>query len=630
VRLIRLPFLLAALALATPTTAFAVGSTLPTTTTLLSAADPANEGDAITLTAVVDAPGWPAGSVTFSDYEIGPLQSASVSGGKASVTLPTMPPGLHLLIADYSGDGTFAPSSGRFTQRVGALVDSRVVIGADHNPSPAGQGFTLTASLQTGSGFGMAAGTVSLMEGANQLASLAVSLLAAPAGRGGAPDQLSFTASLPAGVHSITAVYSGDGNLAGATSSTWTEVVGERVATTTTLVSAANPSLGGQTSMLTATVAPSTPASRQPSGTLTFSDDGKVLGRTSLASAAGSLAVSLLDAGPHALTVAYSGDGDFLGSTSAPLALQVLGVGGGPTPTATALAAGPNPVSFGQSVTFKASVASVSAAGTPTGSVYFADESGAIIGTSALDQSGTAVVTTSNLSPGPHRVKAVYAGGNRFAHSSSDAFEVSVERAQVSIAPIANGESGSSDQPVSMAVVVSGESGATPAGSVTFVDQGAVLGTSVVADQGRAQLAVSGLTAGLHRLIAVYNGDGNYGSGSASFTVIVPGPVATSTSVRASQARLLPSRNLTLTVTVAANSPSSDVPSGSVTVREGDAILCVGQLDGQSSADVSLPALPAGTHTLVASFPGGGSWGASTGTVTVQVLSSDEPAAEPG
>ncbi|MDQ6741832.1 MAG: Ig-like domain-containing protein [Candidatus Dormibacteraeota bacterium] len=628
-RLIRLPLLLGALVLAAPTTAYAVAPTLSTVTTLSSAVSPAGEGDPITLTAVVDGPGWPGGSVTFSDYELGALQSAPVQAGKATAVLPPMAPGLHLLSADYSGDGYFAPSAARLTQRVGPPVSSTVVIGADHNPTSPGQGVTLTASLQSSSGYGMASGTVTLMEGGNQMATLPLSLLAAPAGRGGTPDQVSFAAALPAGVHSITAVYSGDGNLSGGSSTTWTEVVGERVATTTTLVPPANPSLGGQPATLTATVAPSTPASKLPSGTLTFRDGGTVLGRASLAAGAGSLAVSLLDAGAHALTVAYSGDGDFLASTSAPLALQILGVGGGPTPTATALAAGPNPVSFGQPVTFKVSVAAVSRTESPGGSVYFADESGSVLGSATLDSSGQALLTTSTVSPGPHRIKAVYAGGNRFAHSSSDVFELSVERAQASISAL-SGASPSGAQVVSAGVAVSGQPGAPPAGSVTFVEQGAVIGTVSVGDQGRAQLDLAGLAAGLHRVIAVYNGDGNYASVSASFTVLVPGPVATGTSVKANQSRVLPSRDLTLTATVAATSPAGETPAGSITFKEGDEVLGTGPLDGQGSAVLELPALSPGTHTIVASFPGSGSLGPSTGTVTVQVLTTDDPASEGG
>src|SRR5690349_19517633 len=103
VRLISIPLLLAALALATPSTAFATGPTLPTAITLSTEANPAAEGAPITLVAVIDASGWPGGTVTFSDYELGALQTAPVQEGRSTVSLAPMSPGVHLLTADYSG-----------------------------------------------------------------------------------------------------------------------------------------------------------------------------------------------------------------------------------------------------------------------------------------------------------------------------------------------------------------------------------------------------------------------------------------------------------------------------------------------------------------------------------------------
>jgi hypothetical protein len=630
VRLIRLSLPLAALALAIPIPVAADQAPFPTATTLSSSANPTAEGDAVTLTAAVEGAGWPGGSVSFTDYELGPLASAPLEGGKATVTLPPMSPGLHLLAASYAGDGVFAPSDGRLTLRVGPPVTASVAVSADQNPTRPGQEVTLSASVQTAAGFGMASGSLTVMEAGTPLATLPVALLAAPPGHSGPADQLSFATALPAGVHTITALYSGDGNLTGGTSATWTQVVGERVATTTTLVPPANPALGGQISTLTATVSPSTPASTQPSGTLTFRDGSRVLGRASVAAGLGSLAVSLLDAGPHALSAAYSGDGDFLGSTSPPLALQVLGLGGGPTPTTTSLAAGPSPLSFGQAVTLKASVSATAGSDTPTGGVYFADESGAVLGSSALDDAGQALLTTSTLSPGSHRVKAVYAGGSRFAHSSSDALDVDVERAEASISPLSGTAPSVDGKKVTVAVGVGGQAGVPPGGSVSFVGQGSVLGTALVGAQGNAELDLDGLSAGLHRVIAVYNGDANYGSVSLTLTVLVPGPVTTTTALQASQTRVLPSRELKLTATVAATSPAADAPGGEVSFKEGDQLLGSGQLDPQGEAQLTVPALATGQHTITASFPGGGSLQPSSGTVTVQVLGGDEPGGDSG
>jgi hypothetical protein len=105
---------------------------------------------------------------------------------------------------------------------------------------------------------------------------------------------------------------------------------------------------------------------------------------------------------------------------------------------------------------------------------------------------------------------------------------------------------------------------------------------------------------------------------------VVPGPVATSTSLRASPSRLLSSRELRLTATVAPAAPAGDAPSGTVAFTEGDTVLAAAELDGQGAAGVTLSALPAGTHTIAASFVGSGSLSPSVGTVTVKVLGGDD------
>jgi hypothetical protein len=626
VRLIRLPLVLATLALSTATPVAAAAPSIPTVTSLSSGANPATQGQPLTLTATVVGPGWPSGTVTFADYEFGPLETVPLTGGAATITAPTLSPGLHLISADYVGDGTFAPSSARFTQRVGEPVGSRIELNVDHNPSRPGQALALAADLLSEDGFGTATGAVTFMDGPKELGVLPVSLLAGPGGRGAAADQVSLaTSSLAPGIHTLTAIYSGDSNLKGSTSATWNQVVGEKMATATTLSSTANPSLGGRAATLTAAVAPLTPASRQPSGSLTFRDGGTVLGRTDLASGSGSLSVSLVSAGAHDLTVAYSGDADFQESTSSPFALEVLGVAGGPTSTATALTVGPNPVSFGQSVSARASVTPLSGSKIPMGSVYFADESGAVLGGAGLDASGQGQLLLSSLAAGPHRITAVYAGADSFAHSSSQAFDLSVERATASLSPLSAG-SQPGGQPVTLAVAVSGQAGnPAPGGSVTFLEKGAELGSASLGSDGRAYISTDGLQAGPHHLTAVYNGDGDYASSSTAFSVVVSGPVPTSTSLRASPTRLLPARDLTVTATVATRAPGGDAPGGSVTFREGDDVLGVGRLDDQGVARLTLPVLSPGLHNLVAEFAGAGSYAPSTASVSVNVLSNDEP-----
>lgn len=85
--------------------------------------------------------------------------------------------------------------------------------------------------------------------------------------------------------------------------------------------------------------------------------------------------------------------------------------------TQTALASSQNPSSFGQSVTF---TATVTASGrTPTGTVSFNDN-GTPIGTAPLS-AGVAAFSISTLAVGSHSITAGYGGGGNFGPSTSPA-----------------------------------------------------------------------------------------------------------------------------------------------------------------------------------------------------------------
>ena len=125
------------------------------------------------------------------------------------------------------------------------------------------------------------------------------------------------TSTLPPGTDPVTAVYSGDPGYGTSTSNTVDQVV--RFSTTTTLTSSGpNPSWYGQLVSFTATVSPS-----DGGGTVTFKDDGTdITGCTglSLTSHGGSYQAychtRTLPAGTDPITAVYSGDTDYVGSTS--------------------------------------------------------------------------------------------------------------------------------------------------------------------------------------------------------------------------------------------------------------------------------------------------------------------------
>ena len=228
------------------------------------------------------------------------------------------------------------------------------------------------------------------------------------------------TTSLAFGNHTITAVYGGDANFAGDTANAVTQTV--LYATSTTVVSSANPAVYSETVTLTATV---TASGGVPTGTVTFFDYGITLGTATVdSSSTATFTSSSLSVGDNFITAVYGGDVNNAASTSDFLDQTV-----NPAGTATTITSSLNPALFGQAVTLTATVAPVSPASgavTPTGMVLFFED-GITLGGGTLDSSGQATFTSSSLSVGDHSITAVYAGDGNFVDSESDLLDQTVE-----------------------------------------------------------------------------------------------------------------------------------------------------------------------------------------------------------
>jgi Bacterial Ig-like domain (group 3) len=277
---------------------------LVTTTSIASSANPATLEQPITFTASVAAPGGtPTGMVVFKDgsdtFGTAPLQA----DGSAKLAISTLAVANHVITAAYGGDAEFAGSlSAPLTQVVDKFATMIAVV-SSANPAPAGQPVALTATVKGLNG--TATGTVTFNVGP---AALGTSALAAD---GSARIVLS---QLSAGSHAVVASFGGDARHAGSTSPVLTQVV-DKSATTTTLVSSANPATVGHSVTFTARVVG---AGGTPTGTMTLKDGTNILG-FGLLSADGTakIAVSTLASGLHAVTAAYEGDGTFGPSVSA-------------------------------------------------------------------------------------------------------------------------------------------------------------------------------------------------------------------------------------------------------------------------------------------------------------------------
>ncbi|MGO8697083.1 MAG: Ig-like domain repeat protein, partial [Limisphaerales bacterium] len=255
----------------------------------------------------------------------------------------------------------------------GAGTASTTTLASSQNPASFGSVVTFTATV-SGSG-GTPSGTVVFYDGTTSLGSGTLN--------GSGIASFSASALLVAGSpHSITAVYGGDGNFGGSTSSALSEVITVG-ASTTAISSSQNPAGAGGVVTFTATVSGS---GGTPSGTVVFYDGANNLGSGTLnSSGIANFSTSALSVAgsPHSITAVYGGDSNFGGSTSSTLSQAVINL----SASTTTIASSQNPAAAGSAVTFSATVSG--SGGTPTGTVVFYDGANNL-GSGTLNGSGMA------------------------------------------------------------------------------------------------------------------------------------------------------------------------------------------------------------------------------------------------
>jgi hypothetical protein len=368
-------------------------------------------GEPVTFVATVTplGAGTPTGTVIFTD---GASTLATVplsGGGQATLTTSTLSVSgsPHTIIATYSGDSAFSPSSGSFAQVVTQGTTTET-LATSQSPTVFGQPVTLTATVTPNAPSTLTpSGTVIFMDGATPLATVTLN------GSGQATFTTS-TLSVSGSPHTITATYADSGGNYASSTATVTQSINP-AATTTTVNTSGTPSGSGQSVTFTAIVTANSPSSATPTGTVTFTIDGGSSTTVSLSPAGtatfttSSLSVS---GSPHTITAVYNpADANFLASSAS--ASQTVK---NQTATSTSLASSQNPSQFGQLVTF---TATVTGSGTPTGTVTFKDGA-AVIGTGALNGAGVATFSTSALSVGSHSITATY-NGDTFDLASTSA-----------------------------------------------------------------------------------------------------------------------------------------------------------------------------------------------------------------
>lgn len=343
-------------------------------------------------------------TVLTANHAAASFTPLTVSGGSSPLTYsisPSLPAGLSFANGAISGTPTTASARTSYTMTITDPYGSQASNSFDltvNGSITATQAIAATAltvnrpatsfTPVTGSG-----GTGALTYGVSPSLPAGLSFSTTNGAITGTPSTTLATATFTVTItdtNSATATatftLTVNGGLTATTAIPSTSLVLGRAATSFTPVTAS-----GGTSPLTYSVSPALPAG------LSFnSSSGAITGTPGAASPATSYTVTVTDTAGATASAAFS-----------------LTVGAGTT--TVALTSSQNPSSFGQAVTFTATVSG--SGGTPGGTVTFND-SGAALSTATLS-AGVATFSIATLKTGTHAITAVYAGNGTYSGSTS-------------------------------------------------------------------------------------------------------------------------------------------------------------------------------------------------------------------
>lgn len=283
------------------------------------------------------------------------------------------------------------------------------------------------------------------------------------------------------------------------------------------------------------------------------------------------------------------------------------------------LSVAPEPSIAGQPFTITLSVSPQSGSGpVPTGAVGFSVDG--IFSADASVQNGSASYSyTGSLIPGQHTITAMYNGDSTYApksFSTNDNIDPPTY-ATNTILVVSPSTILASNTIRLTATVTSPVS--VPAGVVTFLDGGNVIGSADINSGGAAQFDTNLLAPGSHTLSAQYQGYTQIGYAlpltyiAAIFSPSTSAPVpvnvtadATTVSLSASSTSATSGTVLTFAAQVTSN---AGTPFGGVSFYDGSELLGTLALNAQGQVSFSTASLSAGAHSIQAAFNANGPYG---------------------
>ena len=420
-------------------------TTATTTTTVTASASTVAAGGSVTLNATVTPSSVvnsaePTGTVTFSSAQ-GILCSGAVSSNAASCSATLTTTGLQSINATYNGDTNYTGSTSTIaaTVTVGATTATGALTAAA-TPSTTTYGGTVTLTstlIPTPAVTGGPAGSVTFA-----LTGTASSMTTAALVAGGTSATATAPIATPVpGTYVVTATCTSTNVTCTGLSATASLTVTKGATSTTLTASTLNPQVG-QTTTFTATVAPTiTPngAAILPTGTVTFFVNGTQTVET-LTNGVATFATVLTATTGNYVTAVYSGDTNWLGSTSSQLLVTIA-----PIPTTGSLTANQSTALYTANIVLTDAVSATPSAtvpnpAAPSGTVTFYDlynGQTVLLGSAnvtSLVVDSVAQLSTTGLMKGTHNITALFNGGTAYAANSST-FVVNITDYGVAFSP---------------------------------------------------------------------------------------------------------------------------------------------------------------------------------------------------
>ncbi len=611
-----------------------------TSTTLSSSDTTPVFGQSLTFTATVTesetvltpGAGTPTGIVTFQDVftdAAGTFTTTIGSGtlngeGVAGFTISSLAVGQHTIIATYEGNANFSQSQTSMTFTVDKADTTTGVTHSSSNPSVYGESVTFTAIVSaTLPGAGTPTGTVTFkVDGtAVSIGTLGFTNPGEVRWRTSYGDSTELDTAPADGNHAITAFYSGDGNFNGSdnSASPFTQTVNKADTTVRLQIPLAETDFG-QSVRMTAIVSVDQPGGGTPTGTVIFTvatvPPIVVTGTLPAGGMMVTVVTNTIPVGTWNVVAAYGGDDHFNGAPSGTVEHKV-----NKTDSETTLESSANPSDFGQTLTFTATVEPAGlglfASVEPTGTVTFTLGTVGVM-TDTLDASGVATVVTDTLPAGEHEITAEYGGDDNFK-PSEDTLRQTVNKVATTTELSGPPSSAVGDSVTFTATVSETLSGApVTTGTVEFWDFTTVIYSDTLDVSGQATFTTASLSAGLHRIKAVYNGTANFQPSTSERLSHTVGAVgSTTTLTKSPTGSTVYGQSVDFTATVAG---SGGTPTGQVTFKDGAATLGTGTLSpsgppNESQATLSTDELAVGDHEVTAIYGGGAGFAGSTSNV---------------